>query len=220
MIERITVGSFAANCWLLPLDSGREGPGLCILVDPGAEADRILSLLDARSLVPSLIVCSHGHLDHICGIGPLVAEYKARGKRIPIAIHKDDASYLGQGGGERNRRLFRDMGASSFFDQLWVPVPEADILLEDASVLPESSWKVIHSPGHSRGSICLYEETLGMLISGDTLFRDGVGRTDGFDGSASELRESIVRKLFCLPAATKVFPGHGAPTTIGRERGD
>jgi len=221
MIERISVGTFAANCWILPLEAGEENiRASCILVDPGAEADRILSFLDARGLVPTLIVCSHGHLDHICGIGPLVADFATRGYKIPVAIHKDDAAYLGPGGEAQNRRLFRDMGASDFFDQLWTAVPEADLLLQEGQSLPGSSWKVIHSPGHSKGSICLYDQEAGLLISGDTLFRDGVGRTDGFDASAEELRESIAGKLFSLPAATKVFPGHGAPTTIGRERGD
>ena len=221
MIERIAVGAFAANCWILPLATESAAASRpCILVDPGADADRIISLLDARNLVPSLIVCSHGHLDHICGIGPLIAEFATRGIKIPIAIHVEDASYLGPGGESRNRRLFQDMGASSFFDELWTPVPEADELLEEGQTLNGTSWKVIHSPGHSKGSICLYDEAEGFLLSGDTLFRDGVGRTDGFDASEEELRDSITRKLFQLPPWTKVFPGHGSPTTIGRERGD
>lgn len=221
MMERIAVGAFAANCWILPLE-GEKAPAenRCIVVDPGAEADRILSLLDARGLVPSLIVCSHGHFDHICGIGPLVSAFAGRGRRVPVAIHKEDASYLGPEGEARNRKLLLGLGATGFFDQLWTAVPAADILLEEGQILPGSSWKVVHTPGHSRGSICLFDEEAGLLISGDTLFRDGVGRTDGFDASAEELRESIVKKLFSLPAATKAFPGHGAPTTIGRERGD
>ncbi len=221
MIERIAVGAFAANCWILPLsEKSISAQNPCIVVDPGAEADRIVSFLDARNLQPSLIVCTHGHLDHVCGIGPLVANFAARGVKLPIAIHKDDAAYLGAEGKERNKRLFRDMGALNMFEQLWTDVPEADLLLEEGQSLPDSPWKVIHSPGHSKGSICLFDEEAGLLISGDTLFRDGVGRTDGFDASPEELRESIAWKLFSLPPSTKVFPGHGAPTTIGRERGD
>ncbi len=227
MLERIAVGAFAANCWIIPLAAptaaGKVAKGEvedCILVDPGAEAEKILSFLDARGLVPRLIVCTHGHLDHVCAIAPLQKTFEDRGRRIPIAIHREDAAYLGAGGRERNRRLFQDMGASSFFDSLWTEVPEADILLDDGATLADTRWRVIHTPGHSKGSICLYDEGAGLLISGDTLFRDGVGRTDGFDGSMAEIRESIAWKLFSLPSQTQVFPGHGEPTTIGRERGD
>jgi len=214
MIARIAVGALAANCWILPIGSD----GSCLLVDPGAEADRILGFLDGHRLVPSLVVCTHGHFDHVCAIGPLREVYASRGIALPVAIHRDDSGYLGDGGEARNRRLLESMGGD-YFDGLWTPVPQADILLEEGSTLPDTSWFVIHTPGHSKGSICLYDETRGLLVSGDTLFRDGVGRTDGFDGSAEELRQSIVSKLFPLPSETKVFPGHGARTTIGRERG-
>ncbi|HUX38065.1 MAG TPA: MBL fold metallo-hydrolase, partial [Rectinemataceae bacterium] len=181
MIERIAVGAFAANCWIIPLaksaEGDKDGPGgaaSCILVDPGAEAEMILSFLDARSLVPTLIVCTHGHLDHICAIAPLKSAFEGRGRAIPVSIHRDDAAYLGAEGKERNRRLFQDMGAASFFDSLWTDVPEADILLDEGRILNGTSWRVIHTPGHSKGSICLYDEGAGLLISGDTIFRDGV----------------------------------------------
>lgn len=221
MLERIAVGAFAANCWILPADP-LAGPDSkdCVVVDPGAEADRIISFLDERGLMPRLIACTHGHVDHICAIGPLKAAFAARSIDLRVAIHREDAGYLGEEGEARNRDLFRQLGAGSFFKSIWSPVPPADIFVEDGELLPGTGWRVIHTPGHSKGSICLYAEPAGLLVSGDTLFRDGVGRTDGPDASMEELRESIGWKLFSLPASTKVFPGHGDPTTIGRERGD
>lgn len=221
MLERIAVGAFAANCLVLPLEEVPAGsPRPCILVDPGAEAERILDFLETCAFLPRLIVCTHGHLDHICAVGPVKTHFEGRGKPLPVAVHREDAGYLGPGGEAKNRALFRELGAQAFFDSLWSPVPEAEILLEEGMFLPGSAWRVIHTPGHSRGSICLYEEKEGLLVSGDTLFRDGVGRTDGPDASLEELRESIAWKLFSLPPGTRVFPGHGEPTSIGRERGE
>ena len=220
MIERLRVGSIGENCYLLPLgkldSQGLEG---CIVVDPGAEEERIVGAMDARKLSPLLIACTHGHLDHCAAIGALRDTYIGRGHTIPIAIHHLDQAYLGARGHETNRRLFAAIGAEAFFEAMWLPLPEADILLKDGDFLLDSSWKVMHTPGHSAGSVCFFDEARSLLVSGDTLFRDGVGRTDGPDSDESALRESIEARLFTLPADTRIFPGHGEPTTIGRESG-
>lgn len=212
MLERLTVGPIGENAYVL--DSG----GSCILVDPGDEGGRILSFLDSRGLEPSLVVATHGHLDHTGAIPELLAAWRMRGRAVPLAVHVEDSGYFGERGEETNRLLFEAIRASGYFKHYWRPMPEPDILLADGDELPRSSYRVIHCPGHSAGSICLYDASSSILVSGDTLFRDGVGRTDGPDSDAAALEASLVR-LFKLPPDTKVFPGHGDETTIGRESG-
>jgi len=211
MVDRLTVGPIGENAYVL-----RAGGG-CILVDPGDEAERILSFMDAHELVPSMIVATHGHLDHTAAIPQLLAAWKSRGIQVALAAHADDADYFGPKGEETNRRLFESIRALSYFKVYWRPIPAPDILLSDGDQIPGSGYSCIHSPGHSRGSICLYDGS-SILVSGDTLFRDGVGRTDSFDADPAQLQASLER-LFSLPPDTKVFPGHGDETTIGREAG-
>ncbi len=212
MLERLTVGPIAENAYIIA-----DGPS-CLLVDPGAEARRILSFLDSRELVPSMIVATHGHLDHTAAIPELLAAWRERGIEVPLAVHAEDADYFGAAGEETNRELFAAIHALGYFKAYWRPIPAPHIFLSDGDELPCASYRVIHSPGHSRGSICLYDESASILLSGDTLFRDGVGRTDGPDADLGELRASVER-LLGLPSATRVFPGHGDETTIGRESG-
>lgn len=214
MLERLTVGPIGENAYVLDAGGGR-----CILVDPGDEAARILSFLDDRGLEPSLVVATHGHLDHVAALPELLEAWKARGLKVPLAAHGADAAYFGPEGEETNRRLFAAIRALGYFKSYWRPLPPLDILLEDGQFLPGSSWRVIHSPGHTAGSLCLHEAGAGMLVSGDTLFRDGVGRTDGPDASLEALRASLSTRLFTLPGETLVFPGHGGETTIAGERG-
>ncbi len=212
MLERLTVGPIAENAYVI-----LEGSS-CTIVDPGAEARRILSFLDSRGLVPSLIVATHGHLDHTAAIPEILAAWLARGVEIPLAAHADDASYFGEKGEGTNRALFAAIGALGYFTTYWRPIPAPQILLSDGDTLPGGSYRTIHSPGHSRGSLCLYDAASSILISGDTLFRDGVGRTDGPDSDGAALQASL-RRLLELPPGTRVFPGHGEETTIGREAG-
>jgi hydroxyacylglutathione hydrolase len=212
MLERLTVGPIGENAYVLLSE------GVCALVDPGDEAERILSFLDSRALSPSLVVATHGHLDHTAAIPELFAAWASRGLSVRLAAHAADADYFGAKGEETNRSLFAAIRAAGYFKHYWRPIPELDLLLADGDTLPGLPYRVIHSPGHSRGSICLYNAQEGILVSGDTLFREGVGRTDGPDSDERALEESL-KKLFALPPETKVFPGHGEETTIGREKG-
>lgn len=212
MLERLTVGPIGENAYIL-LDGDS-----CILVDPGDEAERILSFLDSRGLVPSLIIATHGHLDHTAAIPELLALWHTRGIEVPIAAHAGDADYFGEKGEETNRQLFHAIRALGYFKSYWRHIPSPDLLIADGDAIPGSSYRAIHSPGHTRGSMCLYDEAASILVSGDTLFRDGVGRTDGPDSNPAAL-ESSLKRLFALPPETRVFPGHGDETTIGRESG-
>jgi glyoxylase-like metal-dependent hydrolase (beta-lactamase superfamily II) len=211
MLERLTVGPIGENAYIL------LGGASCILVDPGDEAGRILSFLDSRNLTPSAIVATHGHLDHTAAIPELLAAWHSRGVEVPLATHALDADYFGAKGEETNRALFHAIRALGYFKAYWRPVPSPDLLLGDGDLVPGSAYRVIHSPGHTRGSICLYDAAASVLVSGDTLFRDGTGRTDGPDSDPKALAASLAR-LFALPPGTKVFPGHGDETTIGEER--
>jgi hydroxyacylglutathione hydrolase len=210
MLERLTVGPLGENAYLV-----LAGPD-SLLVDPGDEAHRILSFLDSRNIVPSMIIATHGHLDHTAAIPELLARWLERGTRVPLASHAADADYFGSRGEETNRRLFSAIGALGYFRTYWRPLPAPDLLLADGDEIPGSGFRVMHSPGHTRGSICLYDESNSVLLSGDTLFREGVGRTDAPDSDPAALERSLER-LFALPSETRVFPGHGEETTIGRE---
>jgi glyoxylase-like metal-dependent hydrolase (beta-lactamase superfamily II) len=183
-------------------------------VDPGDSAQEILGFLKEQGIVVNLIVLTHGHLDHTAALPELMPLFGP--SRPRIAIHASDAHYLGKQGEETNKALFEAIRAPSYFRSYWGALPEPDFLLEDGQYLEGSGWQVIHSPGHSPGSLCLYEKESDSLISGDTLFKDGVGRTDTPDSDFHALERSLQR-LARLPAETKVYPGHGPSTTIGRE---
>lgn len=210
MLERLTVGPLGENAYVLATEDG------CALVDPGDEAGRILSFLDSRGLAPSLVVATHGHLDHTAAIPELLAAWAGRGLAVRLAVHASDSGYFGEAGEEKNRSLFAAIRATGYFRQYWRPLPAPGLLLAEGDALPGLPYRVIHTPGHSMGSICLYDEEDGLLLSGDTLFREGVGRTDGPDSDEALLGQSL-KRLFALPPETKVFPGHGEETSIGRE---
>jgi len=207
-IERLMVGPIGENVYAVL--SGETG----FLVDPGDSADRILRFLDEKGIGISLIVLTHGHLDHTAALPALLETWKD--SPPGIAIHPLDARYLGAEGEKTNRILFDAIKAPSFFESYWGGLPEPTILLRDGDAIPGTGFIVLHTPGHSAGSICLYDKESGILISGDTLFRDGVGRSDGPDADPHALESSLSR-LSSLPPETVVFPGHGARTTIGRE---
>ncbi len=209
-LETIQVGPLGENVYLVQSDD------TAFLVDPGDEAQRILDLLYASGISPQFIVLTHGHLDHSSGLPKLLKLWKGRLPRI--AIHSLDAPYLGAAGEATNRRLFEGLNAMAYFRYAWKALPEPDILLSEGDTIPATNFSVLHTPGHSAGSICLYSPRDSMLISGDTLFRDGIGRTDGVDSDYRALRESL-RKLSKLPPETRVYPGHGEATTIGEELG-
>ncbi len=211
MLERIRVGPLGVNCYVI------KAEGAVIVVDPGDEPGPALSFLGSNGLVPSLIVATHGHLDHIAAIPALIAAFRPNGLEIPVAAHKDDAPYFGERGERSNGELFALIGFSSYFEARWSPMPELSILLSEGDAIPGTSLTVLHTPGHSAGSICLHDEAARLLVSGDTLFRSGVGRTDGPDSDQAALEASLGR-LLDLPEDTRVLPGHGPETTIGRER--
>ena len=201
IIDTVVVGPFATNCYIVGSESTKEG----IIIDPGDEAGVILERVSEIGLDIKLIALTHGHIDHI---GALKAIKEATGAEL--AVHTDDAKSLrGKGG------LIISMLVSGL---AYPKPPSPDRLLEDGDSLyiGDLHLKVLHTPGHTPGGICLAGE--GVVFSGDALFNYGIGRTDLPGGSYRQLIESIQTKLMVLPDETIVYPGHGRETSIGTER--
>lgn len=193
---RIPVGELETNAYLL---HGSDS-GDCLLVDPGAGAERIRDSLEQQGLTPVLILVTHCHIDHTGAVSELARRYA-----IPVAAHEQAAPLL-------QNPFNAEMAAAFGLD---LP-PAADRLLRDGEVLTIAgvSWKVWHTPGHSPGSICLLSGDL--LVSGDTLFAGSVGRTDLPGGDFAQLQASLDR-LKTLPPHTRILPGHGEESILERE---
>ncbi|MFA6505289.1 MAG: MBL fold metallo-hydrolase [Treponemataceae bacterium] len=214
MIDSIVVGSIATNCWLIPYsDGGRDS---AVVVDPGGDAEAIIARLKRRKLHPTLIILTHGHFDHVAGLPRLLSLIAADGEETPpVAIHEADARYLGKTSRSGHMRDFTRAGAASYVEQLWEDMPDPSRLVADGDRI--GPFIVMHTPGHTPGSICLYDEKKSFLFSGDTLFAGGIGRTDLEGGDGEAMAHSLERVL-ALPGTVRVFPGHGPETHISRER--
>ncbi len=215
MVERIVIEPFNVNAYVFS-----EWKKECILVDPGGEPEKIISHLIEKNLTPRGIVCTHGHIDHIGGIIHIKDFYLDRGSILKVAVHREDSPFFGPEAKEIHRKSLKGI-PENLMEELNIPlhlIPEADILLEDGDFLFDSQLQVIHTPGHTPGSIALYCETQNFLFSGDTLFFGNIGRTDLPGGDGTALLHSIKEKLFILPDETRVMPGHGPLTTIEREK--
>jgi len=196
-IDQIRVGRFGVFCYLVTEPATREA----MLVDPGAESGKILRRVRERDAKVRWIVCTHAHPDHVGA----AARVKA-GTGASVVIHRNGAETMGK---LNHRVLVRLMGGK--------PVGGADVLVEEGDRLEigPCAVRVLHTPGHSPGGICLLAE--GHLFSGDTLFVGSVGRSDLPGASWEELSASLREKVLCLPGSTRVWPGHDygrAPTNL------
>jgi glyoxylase-like metal-dependent hydrolase (beta-lactamase superfamily II) len=174
-----------------------------MIIDPGDEPERILDLARDLGVEVKLIVNTHAHLDHILAVP---AVQRATGARF--LLHPDDTGIARSAAQSAARWLGRTPE----------PVPDADAPLADGDAVEVEglSLRVIHTPGHTPGSVCFYTE--GMLFSGDTLFNGSIGRTDMPGGDYAQIMSSIVGRLLALPDDTVVLPGHMMETRIGHER--
>jgi glyoxylase-like metal-dependent hydrolase (beta-lactamase superfamily II) len=207
-ITNLTVGAMATNCWIYPLSEKDAA-----IIDPGDEAERIISALEKLALTPKFILLTHGHFDHIAAVPKLAAAFNPRPK---IAIHALDKEYLGQDAYNAHcMSIMAAMDSTSFIDALWEDMPQPDLLLKEGDTV--GCFTVLHVPGHTRGSVAFWDKEEGVLFTGDTLFANGYGRTDLPGGNDSELTASL-RRLFAMDAGINVCPGHGSATTVGREK--
>lgn len=197
-VDTLVVGPIEENCYVLKDEETGEG----IIIDAGDNGQEILAYVRDNGIDIKLLVNTHGHWDHIGAVDVL---RDALG--VQLAIHREDASML--------TASEEEMAVYSVFVGKKKP---AEILLEDGDVINfgKSSLKVIHTPGHTKGGICLYGG--GCLFSGDTLFASSVGRTDLPGGDYHEILHSVNVALAQVADETKVYPGHGPASRMGRER--
>ncbi|MBR5336388.1 MAG: MBL fold metallo-hydrolase [Lachnospiraceae bacterium] len=200
-LEIHPVGRLATNCYFLINSETQE----CIITDPGDNAALLENRIREKGYKPVAILVTHGHFDHILAANRLREDLKVR-----IIAFKEEEELLV----DTKERLFGMVDDES---QL---VVNADEFLSDGDILDLAGFKirVLHTPGHSKGSCCYYLEEEKILLSGDTLFEGSVGRTDFPTGSMKEMDHSINEVLMKLPDDVEVFPGHGGSTTIGIER--
>jgi hydroxyacylglutathione hydrolase len=198
IVERVVVSHLRSNCFIVGMESSKEG----MVIDPGGNAGDIVAKIKQVPFVIKLIVLTHGHSDHI---GALYEVQKAT--HAQVAIHSED-SYAVRGSGNY----------TSQFGVSYRTLDSPPRLLEDGDIIDvgDLHFEVIHTPGHTRGSICLLGHN--AVFTGDTLFYRGIGTTYTFNSSRSELLNSIDTRLMKLPDDTTIYPGHGRPTTIGAER--
>jgi glyoxylase-like metal-dependent hydrolase (beta-lactamase superfamily II) len=220
MIEHVTVGDLAVNCWIVPLDKNadehRSSP--CIVIDPGADASLIIARLETLRWYPQTILLTHGHFDHTGAAAELMDHFTGYKQGFPLwkpelAIHEDDADFVNP---DKRQRLFEDLSPAQqrFAALIWTPMPNPTLLLKAGDEI--GPFKVIHTPGHSLGSVCFFDQAKNRLFSGDTLFAGGIGRSDG-PGGSTELIGKSLKKLLLMDKNIEVFPGHGETTTIGGE---
>ena len=192
------------NCSVLWAGESRS----CVLADPGMSSDsgtqELLDFFSGKGLTPEAILLTHGHFDHVWGVERLLAHFS-----VPVYMHPLDKGLLADGAS-----AIPGMGSIKKFRHSF---PTVDVADGDVLAFPGFSLKVLHTPGHSPGSVCYYAAEDNLLLSGDTLFAGSIGRTDLSGGDYDQLMASIREKLLNLPGQTDVIPGHGQPTTIARE---
>ena len=199
-IKTCVLGAVSTNCYLIYNDGTKEA----VIVDPADNGAYILNKCREFEITPVAVLLTHGHFDHI-----LATEDIRRAFHCKVYAGKDEDLLL--------QDPYQNLTGSMGSEQMSL---NADVLVRDGEVLNliGFDWRVIFTPGHTAGSVCYYVEAEDVLISGDTLFAESLGRTDLPTGSSATIVRSIAEKLLILPEDIMVYPGHGDPTTIGHEK--
>lgn len=201
-VKPFVVSPFAENCYVC------HDAGEAVLVDPGTatEAERrtVLDYITRNGLAVRHLLLTHAHIDHIFGCAFFAREFGMRWK-----LHEADLPLLDNA--ELQARMFG-------VELERPPAPETSLEEGGAIRFGRAAWQVLHTPGHSPGSVSFYDEANGFVIGGDVLFQGSIGRTDLWGGSMETLMASIRTKLLPLPDETVVYAGHGPSTTTGQER--
>jgi glyoxylase-like metal-dependent hydrolase (beta-lactamase superfamily II) len=197
-IETVVVGPFEVNCFIVWGDAKAA-----LVIDPGSDPDRILAAIEDKGLSIAAYLLTHGHVDHVSGVGAL-----HRVRPAPVAMHKDDRRWA--------------FGAQNQMPPFY-GVPEkpaaAERVLADGQEWTDGglNYRIVGTPGHTPGGVCFYFPAQRTLFSGDTLFAGSVGRTD-FPGGDSRVLARSLAELAKLPDDTRILAGHGPATTIGYEK--
>jgi hydroxyacylglutathione hydrolase len=206
--QTFQVGALGCNCTIVSCPETREA----LVIDPGDEAPEILAALARDGLRAVKIVHTHAHFDHVMATGEVATKTGA-----DVLLHHDDRWLYD------NAVMQTQMFGLARPGDRAPPAPTLELRGDEAIAFGRHEVRAIHTPGHTRGSICLYFEESGeapLLFSGDTLFKGSIGRTDLWGGSLPDIQHSIRDRLLTLADATRVVPGHGAETTVGAERED
>lgn len=198
IVKKYTSGMYQTNCYLLFDDDTKESA----IIDPGFVLDNLDNTIRENELIVKYIIFTHGHFDHIGGLEYYMSKY---GNSV-VLMHKMDIDSI-----------------LKEYDVFYISMKNKEKAVKnitlhsdgDEFMLGKNKLRIIHTPGHTKGGVCIYTE--GMLFSGDTLFEHSIGRTDFIDGDFAEL-ESSIKKLYRLPNDTAVYPGHGNSTTIINEK--
>lgn len=199
-IRTYPLGPIQANCYVIS-NSDKE----CLVVDPGGEGEKLVRQLRALNLKPIAILLTHAHFDHIGGVDAVRNAFKT-----PVYMHKKESGWLQDP---------KKNGSGRYSEIPDILVSPADRLIESEQTLKIGTFKlkVLHTPGHSPGSISFVFMDDGFAIVGDTLFEGSIGRTDLDGGNSKQLLSSIHNKLFTLDEEMIIYPGHGGPTRIDVE---
>jgi hydroxyacylglutathione hydrolase len=214
MVERIVTGPLHTNAYIVS-----TGKKECVLIDPGPDPDIVLSRLELLNMIPRAILLTHGHLDHIASSRAIQEAYADRKIEIKVGIHPLDLRYVSHNAREVHAASFAPYGpkATQAFEKMYTDPPRIDFTYDTSEAVMDLDLMVIHTPGHSAGSVVFFSEERSAVFTGDTLVFTAIGSTDQEDSDESTLLDSIKTKLFVLPPETRVFPGHGPVSTIERE---
>ena len=204
-VHCVSVGLLQTNCYIVD-STDSDGKPFLAVIDPGDNPDRIISALEGE---PTHIILTHSHFDHIGALKEMLSRFPDAKLAVGEKEDLDPEQIAGIATGVLGSFFFR-----RGYDQLLSGIRKPDILLKDGDHI--GPFEVLHTPGHTDGSICLYDKASKVLISGDTLFFHSYGRTD-LGGSEIQM-ESSLRRILSLDPDTTVYPGHGEFTTIGGER--
>ncbi|HPO93358.1 MAG TPA: MBL fold metallo-hydrolase [Phycisphaerales bacterium] len=204
-IHGFCLGPFGTNCYVVEAEPEAGGERPCWIVDASFEPGELIEHVRRQGLTLRAVVLTHAHVDHIAGL----LEVRRAFPGVPIWIHRAERGWLTD-----------PMANLSGLFGMPVTGPAPDRLLDDGDelTLGSTTWRVLHTPGHSPGGITLYHEPSRQALVGDTLFLGSIGRYDFPSSDGATLERSIRERLYSLPEDTQVYPGHGPPTTIGRER--
>lgn len=197
-VHTMSLGELGTNCYIVYQENN------ALIVDPGGEPDQVIDFLKKEAIEPQAILLTHAHFDHIGGVDVLRRHFN-----IDVYLHENEAEWLGE------PRLNR----STAFTRKEVRTDRPDHLLKPGKMkLSVFEFNVIHTPGHSPGSVSFLFADEGFIISGDVLFQQGIGRTDLPGGSMEQIIKSIRQQLYVLDENYIIYPGHGPSTTIGAEK--